>query len=253
LRYDIYYYYIAKNYYYLEQYEKSLDVVEEALKIYPLRADAWYGKGLSLDNLGRCEEAIACYDEIIEKLDPAYVDAWNNKGVSLGKQGKDEEAIACFDEIIKKLDPTYVRLGDYSSTIIFSYKGHMLDDTWVTSRIGLGMEGPNDTANPFTKIGFEGYGDNKAGSCYGFVIADGISRSTIGTAIPIKEIKPKFYAFTVDPDNCCRVISTDGLILSTTSNIPSRGHINHGMTFGIKTHDQIEKKFSLVSANWSCL
>jgi hypothetical protein len=34
------------------------------------------------------------------------------------------------------------------------------------------MEGPNDNTNMFAKVGLEAYGDNKAGSCYGFVTVD---------------------------------------------------------------------------------
>ena len=40
-------------------------------------------KAISLDELGRHEEAIIWYDKVIE-VNPYDVDAFNNKGISLG-------------------------------------------------------------------------------------------------------------------------------------------------------------------------
>ena len=53
-----------------------------------------------MNNLGKYEEAIKCYDEAL-KLNPKYENAWIHKGNSLNKLGKYEEAIACFDESIQ--------------------------------------------------------------------------------------------------------------------------------------------------------
>ena len=75
-RYNLYSYYISKNYYYLQLYDKSLNAVEEALKIYPNRIIGLVNKGHCSYQLGKYEEAIKCYDEIITKLDPKYVLAW---------------------------------------------------------------------------------------------------------------------------------------------------------------------------------
>ena len=36
---------------------------DKATKINPNDASAWYNKGIALDNLGRYEEAIECFDE----------------------------------------------------------------------------------------------------------------------------------------------------------------------------------------------
>jgi tetratricopeptide (TPR) repeat protein len=107
-RYDLYSYYISKNYYYSNLFKKCLDANEEALKIYPNGINALVHKGIALNSLGQYEEAIKCYDEVINKLDPTSVLAWLHKGVTLVKLGKTEEAIECFDEIITKLDPKYV-------------------------------------------------------------------------------------------------------------------------------------------------
>ena len=102
--YNLYSYYIAKNYYYSNLFKKFLDTVEEALKIIPNGIDALGNKGIALNKLGQHEEAIKCYDEIITKLDPKHLLAWLYKGVALSKLGQSEEAIKCYDEIITKLD-----------------------------------------------------------------------------------------------------------------------------------------------------
>jgi len=49
--------------------------------------DAWNNKGITLQNLGKNEEAIRCYDKALE-IDPKDVDAWYNKGLSLNNLGK---------------------------------------------------------------------------------------------------------------------------------------------------------------------
>ncbi|MGD2072199.1 MAG: tetratricopeptide repeat protein, partial [Candidatus Thorarchaeota archaeon] len=77
------------------------------IKIDPQYALAWSNKGLALDNLGKYEEAISCYDEAI-KIDPQYALAWSNKGLALDNLGKYEEAISCYDEAIK-IDPQYAQ------------------------------------------------------------------------------------------------------------------------------------------------
>jgi len=69
-------------------------------------ADAWVDKGDSLNNQGKFDEAIKCYDKAIQ-LDPKIADAWNNKGESLRNKGKFDEAMKCYDKAIE-LDPKNV-------------------------------------------------------------------------------------------------------------------------------------------------
>ncbi len=63
-------------------------------------AGFWKNKGVSLDELGRHEEAISCYDKALE-IDPQDVNTWSNKGTALGALGNYEEAIACFDKALE--------------------------------------------------------------------------------------------------------------------------------------------------------
>ncbi len=59
-----------------------------------------FKEGYNLYKLGKFEEAIKCYDEVL-KIDPKDIDALNNKGIVLGKLGKLDEAIKCYDEASK--------------------------------------------------------------------------------------------------------------------------------------------------------
>ena len=89
----------------LKKYEEAIKCFDEAIKIDPKFAEAWYNKGIALRKLKKYEEAIKCFDEA-RKIDPNYAKAWNNKGIALGKRGKLDEAIKYFDEAIK-INPNY--------------------------------------------------------------------------------------------------------------------------------------------------
>jgi len=59
-----------------------------------------FKEGYDLYKLGKFEEAIKCYDEVLN-IDPKDIDALNNKGIALGKLGKLDEAIKCYDKASK--------------------------------------------------------------------------------------------------------------------------------------------------------
>jgi tetratricopeptide (TPR) repeat protein len=63
----------------------------------------WTLKGMSLDELGRHQDAIVCYDKAIE-LDRHDASAWNSKGNALSALGRLEEAMTCYDEALR-IDP----------------------------------------------------------------------------------------------------------------------------------------------------
>jgi len=71
------------------------------------------GKGQSLLNLDKNEEAIACFDEVIG-IDQNNTDALVKKGVALERLRKLNEAIECYDKAIA---------ADSSVTIAYLYKG----------------------------------------------------------------------------------------------------------------------------------
>jgi len=63
----------------------------------PAYVPALYGKGESLYNQGKYNEAMKYYDKALE-LDPNYAGAWNGKGNILCCHGKYNEAMKCFDK-----------------------------------------------------------------------------------------------------------------------------------------------------------
>ncbi len=93
----------------LGKLQEAIACFDRALEINPRNAEAWNNKGVSLANLGKPEEAIACYDRALE-INPRYAGAWNNKGVSLANLGKLQEAIACYDRALE-INPRYAGAG----------------------------------------------------------------------------------------------------------------------------------------------
>lgn len=84
------------------------DIFEPAiqLKVH----SAIFNKGVVLAQLGRAEEAIASYDELVRRsgatpgrgLRDSAVRALFNKGASLAEMDRREEAIAVYDELVKR-------------------------------------------------------------------------------------------------------------------------------------------------------
>jgi tetratricopeptide (TPR) repeat protein len=84
----------------LGKYEEAIKCFDKVIELYPKIPDVWYNKCTSLLYLGKHEEAIKCFDKVIE-LKPDYANAWSNKGSALSNLGKYEEAIACHDKALK--------------------------------------------------------------------------------------------------------------------------------------------------------
>ncbi|MCX5961931.1 MAG: CHAT domain-containing tetratricopeptide repeat protein [Cyanobacteria bacterium] len=85
--------------------EEAIASYEKAIEIKPDYHEAWYNRGLSLSALGRKEEAIASYEKAIE-FKPDLYEAWNNRGLSLDDLGRKEEAIASYEKAIE-IKPDY--------------------------------------------------------------------------------------------------------------------------------------------------
>jgi len=62
----------------------------------PHFAMAWHEKANCLDQMGRCEEALSCYDVAIQ-LDTYNAETWFNKGLTLKKMGREKEAFDCMN------------------------------------------------------------------------------------------------------------------------------------------------------------
>jgi len=75
------------------------------------------GKGQSLLNMDKAEEALACFDEVLG-LDPNHPEALVKKGTALERLRKLNEAIECYDRAIE---------ADGTMTIAYLYKGGLFN------------------------------------------------------------------------------------------------------------------------------
>ena len=75
------------------------------------------GKGQSLLNLDKAEEALACFDEVLA-LDANHPEALVKKGAALERLRKLDEAIACYDRAIA---------ADGSLTVAYLYKAGLFN------------------------------------------------------------------------------------------------------------------------------
>ena len=87
----------------LGRLEEAIACFDRMLEINPSDGEAWFDKGVALDKLGRSEEAIVHYDRAL-KIDPRDSKAWTNKAIALVMLERVEEAHTCFDHAIE-LDP----------------------------------------------------------------------------------------------------------------------------------------------------
>ena len=63
-------------------------------------ADYWNNLAISLESIGRYDEALTAYDHALY-LEPDSAHAWSNKGALLGRLRHYEEAMACHDRALK--------------------------------------------------------------------------------------------------------------------------------------------------------
>lgn len=98
-------------------YRRRTGRVVEPPKAEDRTAGFWNNRGVSFDELGRHEEAVACYSKALQ-VDPRDVNTWSNKGTALGALGRHEEAIVCLDQALR-LNP--------ESSPAWSNKGTALD------------------------------------------------------------------------------------------------------------------------------
>ena len=88
----------------------NLSMRVDDVELHRLVAITLFNKGVTLGNLGRSEDAIAVYDEVVERygapndaaLRQQVGSALVNKGVRLGTLGRFAEEIAVYDEVLKR-------------------------------------------------------------------------------------------------------------------------------------------------------
>lgn len=91
-------YYINKVASYLRQdkSQEALNTCEAGLKRFPQNKTLWYNKGVSLEGIGKIEEAVAAYQKTII-LDPYYRKSYLQLGNICYKQELISQALMCFN------------------------------------------------------------------------------------------------------------------------------------------------------------
>lgn len=84
----------------LKRHEEAIRCFDGVLEIDSEHVDAWFGKGHALADVGRYEEAIGCYDKALE-IDLEYVSVWYGKGLALAALERHEEAIGCYGKALE--------------------------------------------------------------------------------------------------------------------------------------------------------
>ncbi len=88
-----------------KEHEEALNAFATALENNVENEEAWYNLGVTLYYLGRFDEEIEAYDKALA-LRKDYIEALNNKGATLYKLKRYEEAVECYDALLK-IDNTY--------------------------------------------------------------------------------------------------------------------------------------------------
>ena len=78
----------------------AVECLRKAIDMEPQHPGAFALMGDCCDYLGQHEQAIASYDQAI-RIDPYHADAWFNKGMSLRSVGRDAEATQCIAKSIE--------------------------------------------------------------------------------------------------------------------------------------------------------
>ncbi|MEM3444611.1 MAG: tetratricopeptide repeat protein [Thermoplasmata archaeon] len=92
---------VGRGLYALDEVERAIEALEKALQLDPKNVHAWLFKGsIHFANPGTANYAVICYTEAV-KLDPKNVTAWRNLGDAYRVLGKNEEAIQAYRNLIK--------------------------------------------------------------------------------------------------------------------------------------------------------
>lgn len=104
----------AYSFYELGRYEEALECFDKILEKYPDNHYALEGKGTMLERLGRREEALQCYRDTI-KLSSDTVSGWYRIGTRLSDAGDYDAAIECYNEAVQlapEFEEAWCRIGE---------------------------------------------------------------------------------------------------------------------------------------------
>lgn len=84
-----------------KRHAEALECSDNALALSPKFCLAYINRGIALKNLGRFDEAIACYDKVINEINPNSKKAWYNKAVALFNKGEIGKVKECVDRALQ--------------------------------------------------------------------------------------------------------------------------------------------------------
>ena len=90
--------------------EKKVNYCSRALQLSPNYEPAWGLKALTLLDLKRYEEAVPCFDKVLDMRPNSL--AWHSKGLCCYHMQRHREAIACFDKALAACAGKDRRLAD---------------------------------------------------------------------------------------------------------------------------------------------
>ena len=102
--------------------------------------ESLFRRGIELSQHGRQEEAIACFDEMLEE-NPNFFGAWCNKGVALLKLWRLQEAIDCFDRALQ-INPTDAMTWHNKGMTLVTLK--KMDEAMKAFENAIQYAGPED-------------------------------------------------------------------------------------------------------------
>ncbi len=86
------------------------------------QAQAWNDRGARLSDMGRPEEAIACYDRALA-LRPHFMEALYNRGNALRQLKREEDALASFDQALA-INPGFIHALNNRGSTLLDLKRH---------------------------------------------------------------------------------------------------------------------------------
>jgi tetratricopeptide (TPR) repeat protein len=92
--------YVAFAYDRLGRYQEAVNAYKEVVRLEPDLAEAGGGLGAAYSNLGRYQEAVEANKEAL-RLKPNHADAWNNLGVAYSNLGLWQEALEANKEALR--------------------------------------------------------------------------------------------------------------------------------------------------------
>ena len=100
----------------LNRLDEALECYDKVLELNPSDVNAWTDKAVYYCLLGKWQEAIDSCDKATE-LDPKNIEAWCNKGHALSRLRRHEEALTCYDRALEINPMHWVSLNDKGAAL----------------------------------------------------------------------------------------------------------------------------------------